>query len=312
MKNFDYEPSKWVPFRNKKVLDRVRKIKKEDLTKHPNPDFKIQIIKDNEFGPRFIADILYRLKVSSDNKKKLVFILGNPDPGQRNVAHLINKFKIDCRNLYVFCMDEFANQDGDIAPEEWPYSLKYALMHNFYYKIEKNLRPPRNQFCSPSNNNLKDYGKMIADLGGADVVYGASGWTGHTACIDPAIEGSEFEGDLEKWKKMGPRIMTLNPFTIAQISLHGLFGRAGDIAAVPPKAATIGPAEIIGAKLRSDWHGLTIGGSSTSWQKFMVRLIAHGPVTPLVSGSIMQTLKTDFNIMETIAEDIEPSWDIMW
>ncbi len=111
---------------------------------------------------------------------------------------------------------------------------------------------------------------------------------------------------------MGPRIMTLNPFTIAQISLHGLFGRAGDLAAVPPKAATIGPAEIIGAKLRSDWHGLNIAGSSTSWQKFMVRLIAHGPITPLVSGSIMQALRTDFYIKESIAEDIEPNWDVSW
>jgi len=312
MKKFDFEPSEWVPFRDRQVLDRIRKIKKEDIARHPNPDFRIQVIKDSEFGPRCTADMFYSIKTASDNNKRLVIILGNPDPGQRNVAHLINTFKVSCKRLFVFCMDEFADQDGNIAPEDYRHSLKNALMENFYYRIEEKLRPPRDHFCGPTNKNLKDYGKMIADLGGADIIYGASGWTGHTACIEPALKGSEFEGGLEDWKKMGPRIVTLNPFTIAQISLHGLFGRAGDIAAVPPKAATIGPAEITGARFRSDWHGLTIGGTFTTWQRFTVRLIAHGPVTPLVSGSIMQSLRTDFNIMETVAEDIGPDFDIMW
>jgi len=36
---------------------------------------------------------------------------------------------------------------------------------------------------------------------------------------------------------------------------------SGDLAAVPPKAATIGPAEVIGSKARIDLHGITIDGS---------------------------------------------------
>ena len=34
MKNFEYEPSRWVPFRDKEVIGRVRKIKRADINKN--------------------------------------------------------------------------------------------------------------------------------------------------------------------------------------------------------------------------------------------------------------------------------------
>jgi glucosamine-6-phosphate deaminase len=84
------------------------------------------------------------------------------------------------------------------------------------------------------------------------------------------------------------------------------------LALVPPKAATIGPAEVIGAKYRMDMNALTIGGTNISWQRLMTRLVAHGPVTPLVPTSLLQTLPTDFLIAETIAEDIAPDWTVAY
>ena len=108
---------------------------------------------------------------------------------------------------------------------------------------------------------------------------------------------------------MGARIVTLSPFTLAQNSLHGSFGMSGDIAAVPPKAATIGPAEVVASKNRMDMNGLTIHGTAATWQRMITRLVAHGPVTPLLPTSIHQTLRTDFYITETIARNIEPDWD---
>ena len=108
---------------------------------------------------------------------------------------------------------------------------------------------------------------------------------------------------------MGPRVCTLHPLTIAQNSLHGSFGMSGDLCAVPPKAATIGPAEIIGAKHRIDMHGITVDGSFASWQRFTTRLVLHGPVTPLLPASILQTLRTDVYVTEVAAENIQPHWE---
>jgi glucosamine-6-phosphate deaminase len=49
-----------------------------------------------------------------------------------------------------------------------------------------------------------------------------------------------------------------------------------------------------------------VGRSAASWQRFTVRLAAHGPVTPLVPASIIQTVPTELYLSETLAADINP------
>ncbi len=308
MTEFNFSPSEYVPFRDKKVLEKVRKIKREDIARHPNPDFRIQVVKDSEIEWMFITDIFFRIKEAAEKDERSVMIIPQPWPTTyRRVADLINRCKVNCRNLYTFNMDEYANEDGQIAPETWPMGFTYAMKKWFYSRIDEDLRPPENQMIGPTNENFKDYGKMIADLGGGDICYVGPGWTGHLAFIDP--DAPEVPKDLEEFRRMGPTIVTLSPFSLAQNSLHGFFGASGDIAAVPPKGATVGPAEIIACKHRIDIHAIGVHGTDTSWQRLTSRLVLHGPVTPLVPESILQTLRTDVWVSETIARDIEPDWD---
>jgi len=307
MKDFDYSPSKWVPFRDKKVLTRIRKIKKEDIDKHPNPDFNIQVVEDDMVEFLFITDMFYRIKAAAEEGRDVVLILPNPNHGYIKVAHLINTFHVNCKHLYTFNMDEYADEDGNIAPESYPQGFLRSTKNYFYKNIEEELRPPEDQIIGPTNKNINDYGKMIEDMGGADACYSGPGWTGHLAFIEP--DAPEFDAELDEWKKMGPRIVTLSPFTIAQNSLHGSFGMSGDLALVPPKAATIGPAEVIAAKYRMDMHSLNTAGTFVSWQRLMTRLVLHGPVTPRVPESILQTLPTDVIVSETAAQNVEPIWD---
>ena len=307
MRNFNYSPSKWVPFRDKKIIENVRNIKREDITKHHNPDFKISVVADADVEYLMVTDIFSRIVRSMETGEKLVMILPNPCPSYKYVARLINACKIDCRNVYGFAMDEYADENGNIAPEDWEFGFSHAMYKYFLYEIDEALRPPKEQIIGFTNENLSDYGKMITDMGGADICYSGPGWTGHLAFIEP--DAPEFQAPLEEWKKMGPRICTLSPFTLAQNSLHGSFGKSGDLSAVPPKAATIGPAEVINAKHRLDFHSLSVHGTTTSWQRLITRLVLHGPVTPLVPESILQTLRTDVYVSETSAQNIEPDWD---
>jgi len=308
MEEFVYKPSEWVPYKNIEVIERVRKIKREDLTKHVNPDFNISIVKDDMSEFVWVSDLFHRIKTYSEENKRLVLIMPNPAHCYKKVAYLINKFKVNCKNLYTFNMDEYADENGNIANECYPQSFTRAFKTYFYYSIDKKLRPPEEQIIGLTNQNIKDYGKMIEDLGNADACYSGPGWTGHLAFIEP--DALEFKAELEEWKNFGPRIVTLSPYTIAQNSLHGSFGASGDLAMVPPKAATIGPKEVINAKYRMDMHALNTSGTFVSWQRFMTRLCLHGEVTPLVPQSILQTLKTDVYVSETIAEDIKPNWDM--
>jgi len=309
-KEFTFDPAPFVPFKDKEVLERVRNIKREDIEKHPNPDFKIKVVPDDYLELIWLTDMFYRIKDAADKGNNVVMILPNPAPVYKKLAYLINKFKIDCKHVYGFAMDEWADQDGNIAPETYSRGFMNATLKYLYNEIDPELRMPRENLIGPTNENAKDYSKLIADKGGADICYSGPGWAGHLGFIDP--DTPEFAGDLEEFKKMGARLVTLHPLTIAQNSLHGSFGMSGDIANVPPKAFTIGPADVIAAKNRIEMHGITTAGTFVSWQRMISRLVLHGPVTPQVPSSILQTLRTDVYVTETIAANIEPQGDLQY
>ncbi len=302
---FNYEPAPWVPFKDKEVLERVRKIKREDMEKHPNPDFKIKIVPDA--GSLWVADMVMRIHESDVQNKKLVMILPNPCPvTYRAVTEIINRFRINCRNVYTFNMDEWADQDGNVAPESFKAGFNHSFLNSFYGTIDPDLRMKRENCVAPTTANIKDYSKMIADCGngGADICYSGPGWAGHIAFIDP--DTPEFAcNSVEEFMQMEARIVTLHPLTIAQNSLHGVFGCSGDIANVPPRAATIGPVDVVRSRNRMEVHSLSTMGTISSWQRMISRLILYGPVTPKVPSSILQLLPTTVYVGEGIAQEFD-------
>jgi glucosamine-6-phosphate deaminase len=307
---FKYNPSQYVPFRDKKVLEQMRDIGREDFLNHPNKNLDIKVMTDDEIGWFFISDIFFRIKNAMEAGEKLVMILPQPWPAYKRVADLLNRCKVNCSNLYTFNMDEYADEDGNVAPESWEYGFTHALKKYFYNELDPKLRPKESQMVGLSNENIKDYGQMITDLGGADICYAGPGWTGHIAFTEPANEVSpELPTDLEEFKNWGPGIVTLSPYTLAQNSLHGCFGMSGDLAAVPPKAATIGPKQFLEAKEVISTYGIAIQGSQSSWQRLTTRLALFGPVTPLVPDSMVQLRKAKIMVSETIAKKIEVDFD---
>jgi glucosamine-6-phosphate deaminase len=306
--SFEFEPASFVTFRDRKEIARVRAIKREDITRHWNPDYRIRVVPDVDVEFLWLNDIFHRIKTAMEEERSYVIITPNPLPRYRRLAYLLNQHRVNCRWLHTFNMDEYANEHGETPPESWEFGFMHAFKRFFWSELDPKLRPPEKQVHGPTTKNIKVYGKMLADLGGADMCYSGPGWTGHLAFVDPG--SPEFAApSLEEWKQMGPRICTLDPLTIAQNSLHGCFGSSGDVTAVPPKAATIGPAEVVAAKHRWQTHAISIGGTFSSWQRLTSRLVMHGPVTPLVPESLLQTLRTDVVVSETAAADITTRWD---
>lgn len=303
---FTFAPADFIPFRDTRVIARVRRLKREDITKHRNPEFRISVVPDAEFEFKWITDMFFKIKDAMEAGRSFVAIMPNPWPGYVKLADMLNRARVDCRKLHTFNMDEYADEHGRIAPESWEFGFGHAFKKYFWSQLNPKLRPPEKQIHAFTDKNLSSYGQMLADLGGADICYSGPGWTGHLAFIEP--DAPEFAGSLAEWKKMGPRICTLSPFTIAQNSLHGCFGSSGDLCAVPPKAATIGPAQVIEAKHRISLHAITVDGSFASWQRLTSRLVMHGPVTPRLPESILQILRSDVWLSESIAADIKPSW----
>ena len=73
---FSFKPADFVPYKNQEVLERCRNITREEMTVHPNPDFKIHVV-DNP-GAIWIGDMVARIQASDMLDKKCVMILPNP------------------------------------------------------------------------------------------------------------------------------------------------------------------------------------------------------------------------------------------
>lgn len=299
---FSFHLASFIDFRDAAVCERVRQISREDITKHPNPDFKIRVIDDPmEFYHAFALDIVTRIKNALDEGRRFVGIFPvGPMPQYGLAAAMINDLRIPLHHVHMFNMDEYADQDGNTAPSSWEGSFMRAMLDNFIGKIDPELRMPLSQIHIPTRENVNDYAKMIEDLGGADVCYGGIGWCGHIAFWESHL-GHEFGDDIEAYKQAGPRLVELHPMTIMQNALHS-FG--GDWSWVPPKAYTIGPAQVMQARDRSFWLDGDLGGG-ISWQRFIARLVAHGPVNTFVPGSILQTVPGTYTILGNVADDVQ-------
>ncbi len=299
---FKYGLSKFIPFRDEAACARARAVRKQDLAKHRNPAFRIEIIEDKiQFYSRFALDIVQRIKSTAEAGKKCVLILPvGPVPQYAIAAQMINRLNLSCRHLVTFNMDEYANDAGETAPADWEGSFATSMRQSFFSRIREELRPADANVHFPTHRNIADYHKMIEDAGGADCCYGGIGWCGHIAFWESHL-GLEFGDDLAAYKRAHGRIVELNPMTIMQNALH-TFG--GDWSWVPPKAASIGPREILGARDRSFWLDGDCGIGGMSWQRFIARLVAHGPVSPLVPGSILQETNCGYHVLGTVADDV--------
>ena len=314
---FNFTPADYVPFKDRELCEKLRKISGTDLEKLTRPDqhpeFNIKVMMNPH--PVLIATLFSRIKEASEKGKKITLILGNPEPDTYiPLAQLINYFKVDCRNVHLFAMDEWADQDGNIAPETYQAGFAHSMLKYLVYQIDEKLRMPMENVHYPTTKNINSYSDMITDCGegGADICSSSPGWTGHMAFIDPVQDffpaGFDATGatpptkaQIDEWLNMKARIVNLHPLTVAQNSLHGVFGQSGYIADVPPKAATIGPIDVKNARERIEVHALLTNCTFSSWQRMTSRLVLHGPVTPLVPSSMLQLMKTQVLVSDELA-----------
>ena len=239
----------WYPFQNQAEIDRVRKITFEDIVamngKHPtNPNIQLDVLPVDQFEMIMITDMVKRIMDSDRLDQKCVMIMCNPNPTYIKVAYMLQQLKVNMRNVKFYMMDEWADEDGNVAPLTYGAGLGYSFMNHFYYRIREDLRPPVDHWHTHNNDNKGTdiYSNMIDDItgGGVDVVYTATGWPGHTAFIDPRTE--EFAADtLEEFCQLGSRIVTTNPLTVCENAMFGPLGASGDVWGTPYKAATIIP-----------------------------------------------------------------------
>ena len=309
--NFKFKPADFYPFKDIDEINRVRSITKEDIIAmngaHPsNPNMTLEVIKNEEFEMIMLTDMVKRIMESDRLDKKCVMIMCNPCPTYRKVAYMLHQLNVNCRNVKFYMMDEWADEDGNIAPLSYKAGFGNAF-YRFMVSQIMDLGFKEENFIYHSNEVTPNFSKMLEDDGEADIVYSGPGWPGHLAFIDPVDDW--FCDTMEEYCAQGAKVANLHPLTIAQNSLHGAFGCSGDIVKVPPKGAMMGPRDAMKAKEILDMHGITTAGSHVTWQRLTSRLALFGKPSQEVPASILQLrdkptrVIMSENLASTIRED---------
>lgn len=308
---YKFAPAEWLPIQDQAVLDQVVN---EDINAHQgkdfeNPDFELKVVFD--VHNYFAIDLFQRIRMSDVKDEKLVVILPSPENAVFiSVVESLNKYQVSARNVHVFFLYEYANETGQVAPWVSPFSRSGHFMKYFYNRLEEHLRMPMEQIHFFTAENVNTYSDELAALGGADVAYTALTWGGGIGAIDPESFPAE---TMEEFQAMGSRLVTPMAETIAHDSLRGMFGCSGDIANVPPCAATVGPKDLMAAKEWIDVEYLVGCGGNPAHQKFPLQLALFGPICPKNPGSMMRLHAGTCYVAPTVAApaQTEPDYDII-
>lgn len=313
----DFQPARFLAFRDMAVCKKVARIRKEALCRLPrgtHPGFKAVIRPVKDFHFQMALDMLARIRKALEEGKQFVGVFPTgPIFQYQMLADMVNALRLPLHHVHYFSMDEYADADGrDINPE-WPGSFHWTIQKHFISRLDPKLRIPAKQIHFPSSKNIERYDQMILEARrdpsakGAHIVYGGTGLSGHYSFWDPHL-AKEYGMDHKAWLAATPRLVEFHPISTVQM---GVTDMQGAWAFVPPKAYTTASTTMLNADYRSWWNdgaGLTADGSYSGgivWQKFITRLSLHGPIVPEIPCSLLRLAPGEVNVIEPVAEDLK-------
>ena len=198
-------------------------------------------------------EIALQIKKAKDAGQKLAMILPVGPMGMYKWAvYFLTEWNVDCKHVYTFNMDEWADSEGNTLASDNPASFEYSMKQAFFDKLG-DLTVPADQRNFATKDNLPTYPEKIAALkaeGAKLVLVFGIGRACHIAFWEPHF-AEEYATEAE-WKSACYRIgAKLHPLTIEQNAITSFKSRT---TLVPCRANTIGP----GLFLQADY---IIGGA---------------------------------------------------
>ena len=252
-----------------------------------------------EFGAYMGFEIAMQIKQTKDEGRKLILILPVGPMGMYKWAvYFLKQLNIDCKHVYGFNMDEWADAEGNTLPGSDPAAFQNAMTEAFYGPLGE-LTVPVEQRNFATKENLPTYMSKIEALkaeGAKQVMVYGIGRMCHIAFWEPHF-AAEFATE-EEWLEQTHRIgANLHPFTIEQNAITS-FRSSWPL--IPCYANTIGPKIIFG----SDY---CIGGADgvlsrgMQWQGMSFWMtLRHGPCKAITS-SFIPTMPGKLFFMEELA-----------
>ena len=214
-----------------------------------------------EFDTYMGHEIAMQIKTAKDEGKKLAIILPVGPMGMYKWAvFFLKAWNVDCKHVYTFNMDEWADGEGNTLAGDDPAAFQNAMKQALFNPLGE-LTVPEEQRNFATKDNLPTYPEKIAKLkaeGAKLVLVFGIGRMCHIAFWEPHF-AAEFASD-DEWKKQPYRLgAKLHPLTIEQNAITSFKSRTS---LVPCCANTIGP----GLFLQADY---IIGGCDGAFNRGM-------------------------------------------
>lgn len=228
-----------------------------------NPKIPLIVMEDNQTVFKSMAEeMAEEIKRKNKLQETTVFICPVGPIGQYPYfVEIINKEKINLKNVWFINMDEYLTKDKQWIPKEHKLSFRGFMERTVYSKIDSELLMPENQRIFPDPNNTAYIPQLIEKLGGVDICFGGIGINGHVAFneADPTLDPEEF-------LKQKTRVLEIARETRAVNSIGDLNGALEDM---PRYCITVGIHEI--------YHSRKIRlGCFRDWHRSVVRRAAYG------------------------------------
>ena len=226
------------------TLQEMLKIPAEEIKGHT--DIPITILPDLDSFYEHLARGMAEL-VAANNKKgvktKMILPVG-PTQQYPIFAEIVNKEKIDCRNLWTFNMDEYLDWKGRVIPEGHPMSFRGCMKGLLWSRIDEGLRMPEGQMYFPHPQRIDELDEKLDELGGADICYAGVGYHGHVAFNEPIIS-RWYKVSEEEFLNARTHILTIADDTFV---INSVREAGGNCEIIPPFAITIGMKDIMASK----------------------------------------------------------------
>lgn len=187
------------------------------------------------------------------------------------LARLIDAERIDCSQVTFINMDEFLDDEARLIDPRHPLSFRGFMDRAFYDRLpaDRGFRPENRLFpCPDEPERIAD---AIAQRGGVDIAFGGIGLNGHIAFNEPE------DCDPAEFARRTARRVVLAPESRAHMAVN--LSCALDL--IPRRAVTIGMKEVLSSRAVHLY-------ANRPWQRGVVRLALHGPVSPCCPASYIQ------------------------
>src|SRR5262249_30278060 len=207
----------------------------------------------------------------------------------RWTVYFLNEWKVPCKHVHGFNMDEWSDAEGNTLPPTNTGAFQYAMQQAFYGPLGQDRTVPLAQRHFALKTELPNYAAQIKELkdkqGARLITIFGIGRVCHIAFWEPHF-AAEFKSEAD-WKAQTHRLgARLHPLTIDQTALTSFKSRT---TLVPAYANTIGPALFLSADR-------IIGGADGAfnrgmqWQGMSLRMTLHHEPNIWIPSTFMPTL----------------------